>query len=380
MECKERESKYLIKLLAAAISGEHIGAPEADFDCEYLFDLAQLHKVECMVFVGMSQSDELPPNMVSRFDDAFKKSIVADYLQHSEGVRILREMENRGIDCMPLKGWIIKPLYPQPAMRSMCDIDILVKKEQADVTRTLMASLGYDTVDFGGNPDVYMKKPIMNIEVHNALIQDKTDHFATSWSRAVPKKGNNHTFSMTNEDYYIYMSAHLHKHFTGGGTGIRSIADISVFLSHYEDSLNWSYIEDVLTKSGLWQFDRKIKELSEYWFCKGKRTAAVDELENKFLFSAAYGTQEIQIRNSVVSEISKVALAKSPAAKKRIYLLSLIFPGVEVTSASCPFVGNLPFLLPLGWIVRGFKCIFRSRSNIKKAISDVTSIDNSEID
>ena len=50
-------------------------------------------------------------------------------MQQLELENVMAHFEKEGIDYVPLKGWIIKNLYPKPDMRSMCDVDILIRDE-----------------------------------------------------------------------------------------------------------------------------------------------------------------------------------------------------------------------------------------------------------
>lgn len=379
MEYKQREAFYLLKIIAAAIDGGCVEIPTGNFDWDNLFQLTVMHKVEGLAYAGLAQTSGLPDEVLNRFAEAYKLSVFTEYVQHSEGVKLLRLMEKNGIDCLPLKGWVIKPLYPQPALRSMCDIDILIKKPQSAAVKNLMVSMGYTVESFGSNPDIYIKKPIMNIEIHNALIRDKTDHFATAWDRAVLKDGRSHTYLMTDEDYYIFLLAHLRKHFFGSGTGVRSVTDVWVYLKNYESTLDWAYIKEKLSDSGIWEFDRRIYALCLCWFASAEKTPEVEEYEEKILFSAAYGAGETAAKNAVVSDINSTVGVKNTFLKKTIYLLRLMFPGVSVMSASYPFVKSCSLLLPSAWVLRGFKSLFFRKDAVKSTFSNVLEINNDEL-
>ena len=54
--------------------------------------------------------------------------------------------ESERIDYMMLKGAVLRSYYPQPWMRTSCDIDILVKEESLDrATNALVEKLSYKT-------------------------------------------------------------------------------------------------------------------------------------------------------------------------------------------------------------------------------------------
>lgn len=54
------------------------------------------------------------------------------------------------------------------------------------------------------------------------------------------------------------MLVHLAKHIKLGGSGIRSIIDIKIFLDKKKEELNWDYVKEELKKLHLSQF--------EYWW------------------------------------------------------------------------------------------------------------------
>ncbi len=373
MEFKKREAQYLIKLLSASLTDSVPAIPDGDIDWDYLYDLSVLHKVEAMAYIGLSKAEKVPVEVTDKFENEYKREIAFEMIRHSEGRKILSAFENREIDCMPLKGWIIKDMYPMPAMRYMCDIDILFKEEMADEVRSVLESMGYEAVEFGKNPDVYMKKPILNIEMHKALIQDKTDHFEKTWDRALLNKNKKHTYSMSLEDYYIYMSAHLRKHFFGSGTGIRSVCDVYVFLRENKDKLNESYIRDKLQKSGIYEFDRKVRKLCEAWFENGEMTEETERLGHKFLNCGVFGTEESNSLNTAATELDSMK-GKSFRQKKIRYIIHLILPPVSVMKEEYAYLERFPFLLPFAWIVRGFRSVFMRKNAVKKALKNAAKV------
>ncbi len=373
MEFKTKEALYLIGLLVTALTEKRPQLPQGDIDFDYLYKLSVQQKVEAMAYIGLSKLDNIPDEVMDRFENEYKKEIAFEMIRHSEGRKILSSLEKTGIDCLPLKGWVIKDMYPMPAMRYMCDIDILFKEENAEKVRDVLQGLGYEAAEYGKNPDVYMKKPILNIEMHKALIQDKTDHFEKTWDRALKKDGCSHTYYMTAEDYYIYMSAHLRKHFFGSGTGVRSVCDIFVFLSRNKDKLDFAYIDEKLKNSGIYDFDMRVRELCDAWFGDGEMTDELYGFGMKFLYGGAFGTKEVNMRNVAAAEISSVE-GKSFLHKKIKYILRLIFPSLDVMKEEYPFLKRVPVLLPAAWIMRGFRSVFLKKGTVRNVLSNAARV------
>lgn len=379
MEFKTKEALYLIELLATALTDKVSSLPEESFDWDNLYDLSVLQKVEAMAYIGLSKVAGIPDEVMDRFENEYKKEIAFEMIRHAEGRKILNSFEKNGIDCLPLKGWVIKDMYPMPAMRYMCDIDILFKKEKADHVRKVLAALGYEVSEFGKNPDVYMKKPILNIEMHKALIQDKTDHFEKSWDRALLKENSEHTYSMTLEDYYIYMMAHLYKHFFGSGTGVRSVCDVHVFLSKNKDALDRAYIDEKLKNSGIYDFDKKVRELCDIWFGEKEMTDELHKFGMKFLLCGAFGTEESVLQNVAAEEMRSIEGANF--SQKRVkYILKLIFPPLNMMKTEYRYLEKLPFLLPLAWVIRGCRSIFLKRDTAKKVLKNAVKVSEDTVE
>ena len=378
MVYKWREANLLVSLLTSALGGEAVSVPQ-DTDFDNLYTLASLQKVEAMVCEGLSKAEGVPGEVLTRFQTAYKKEVVAQYIRQNEGNTILKAFEANGIDCMPLKGWILQNLYPNPAMRYMCDMDILFKPEQsADVQRVLQ-SLGYLPTELGGNPEVYQKKPLMNIEMHKAIVRDNTGHFDTNWERAVAVENCKHTFLMTNEDCYIYMIAHLYKHFIGGGTGVRSVCDVELFLRKYGETLDTDYIDTRLENSGFLAFERQVKALCRLWFHKGEANDALIAFSKKMLFSGVFGTAEIAAENATKQAVQAMP-GKSVKSKKLFYLLTLVFPSLTVMRDIYPVLQKAPFLLPVFWVLRGVQRLFGTRKNAKKILEQTDKVTQEDID
>ncbi|MBQ3413161.1 MAG: nucleotidyltransferase family protein [Oscillospiraceae bacterium] len=170
---------------------------------------------------------------------------------------------------MPLKGSVLKDLYPIYGMRQMSDNDILIDSFREAEVKKVMEDLGFEAVSYGkGNHDVYHKQPVSNIEIHTSLFVPSHNKAIYEYYRSVeeklmPKEGFERKFS--DEDFYIYMIAHEYKHYTNSGTGIRSLLDVYVFLRKHEDDLDKNYIDSELKKLGLEIFENDNRDLNSIY-------------------------------------------------------------------------------------------------------------------
>ena len=377
MEYKWREAAFLVSLLRAALGGEP-PVPPAETDWDNLYALAVQQKVEAMVCAALSGVRDVPQDVRARFTAAYKKEISAQIVRRNEGMKIFNAFEVNGIDFVPLKGWVIQDLYPNPAMRYMCDLDILFKPERSADVRRVLEALDYVPQELGGNPEVYYKKPIMNIEMHKRIVRDKTDFYDRIWERVVPQSRSDHAFAMTPEDYYLYMIAHFYKHFIGGGTGVRYVCDTEIFLRAHGETLDRAFVDDQLEKSGYLDFERQVRALCGVWFRDDAADEALTEFSRKMLFSGVFGTPESAADNAMRAAVEQMP-GKSVRGKRFFYILSVLFPPLSVMRDVYPILRRVPVLLPVFWIVRGIQRLFTGRDKAVQLIRRAETVTEDDL-
>lgn len=99
-------------------------------------------------------------------DMAIRKNAMLDLSRES----LFAYFEEQGIWYMPLKGSILKDMYPRLGMRQMADNDILIDVTYRKQIYDYMIAQGYEGVysEYGAH-DTFLKKPFYNFEMHNTL-------------------------------------------------------------------------------------------------------------------------------------------------------------------------------------------------------------------
>lgn len=127
------------------------------------------------------------------------KNISLSETQITELVRVLDAFETHEIHHMPVKGAILKGLYPQAEMRRMGDADILINYEQYEDIRRVMADLGYEEL-YESDHELVWNHDLMRIELHKRLIpsykKDYYQYYGDGWQLA--KKNGGFFFPIRN--------------------------------------------------------------------------------------------------------------------------------------------------------------------------------------
>ena len=361
----------VIKVLYAALTGEKQQL-DNDINLQELWEIANKHKIVPIIYYGALNcgisNDE--PIMQQLFMTTCRNVAVSQrqafYLNE-----IFNAFDEKGVEYMPLKGTLLKELYPKSEMRIMGDADIVIKTAQYDIIKPIMEELGYSE-KVESDHELIWKKPGSFIELHKRLIpsynKDYFAYYGDGWQLAKIKNGTR--YEMTDEDQMIYLFTHYAKHYRDAGIGIKHIVDLWVYRKN-KPGLDEEYIKKELENLKLYDFYcNTIKTLS-VWF-DGENPDDVTDFITRIIFnSGVYGTDEARILSQAVKAAKSHGTAKNVKSSK---LRKLIFLNFDSMCVKYPFLRKLPFLLPVMWVVRIFSALLFKRNNIKKQSQKLSSI------
>ncbi|MCI8372145.1 MAG: nucleotidyltransferase family protein [Lachnospiraceae bacterium] len=348
-----QEGQYLIKLLSSAINRLPLKSPEDDLDWETLYQLASFHNVANTAYYGLLDSpaaSNMPENVCSLFASDARRFSALESMQNYEVRKMLLGYEQSGIFCMPLIGFRMKALYPRPDMRYEATMEFLIHTEDKSKAHQVMTALGYSAIRFTGRSISYFKAPNMSIELMTSLICEDCkyeDFFRGILKKNLhPIKGFQNIYAMSKEDFYIYLIAYLARQYASGGSGIRSILDVWVYLKRYRPLLNYEYLTTEFTKLNLGLFSFYIEKLSWIWFGIGvnfSNRSLYEEMEQHIFSCGSAEPAETNIFHQPEADQTAASVPKkAPAA---------VFPKLESMSDRYPILYEMPFLLPIFWLV-----------------------------
>jgi len=286
----------------------------------------------------------------------------------AERKRILGIFEKKGIWYMPLKGVYMKEYYPQLGMRVMCDNDILIDSTRIGEITKIMENDGYTRCwDSGKNDMGFQKKPEFNYEMHMCLIGEYDSEIFYEYYKDVKERlkkddNNNYGYHFTNEDYYIFMIVHEYKHYITAGTGLRSLADVYVFLRKFEKELDFDYITREMQKLGTEEFETAGRSLAMKIYSSEEFPELSEEEQNMldyYLSSGTYGSKKNYVKfkkNEIFGEDTEVSDAG--------YLWKRLFPPMDHYRKYFPFFYRHKILIPFCWVYRLFRTLIFRRKKL----------------
>ena len=346
----------VVYLVSCAVNGikpaaEKIGA----MDLSHVYAAAQHHLLIAAIGMALQSVGIQDAQITQAMAKAQRKNALLD----ADRAALFERLERENIWYIPLKGAVLAGLYPRYGMRQMADNDILIDAGRAGDVKAIMESLGFIVKSFGkGNHDVYLKPPVSSFEIHTALFGPSHEkklylYYQDVKSRLMKDEGNRCGWHFTPEDFYVYMTAHEYKHFSGGGTGLRSFLDVYVFWRKYGNTLNLPYVEAETEKLGIAAFEKQSRSLSLHLFSDAALTEADQETLEYAISSGTYGTMTHRVENKVKK------LGGGTKGKLRYFCSRLVLPMNNLETAH-PFVYRHKLLIPFFTIYRlGKGLLFR---------------------
>ncbi len=343
------EQKLLISLIGEAITGKPAVLPEnADWDA--LVALTQEHVLGAMVCHALQNHPEAPAEVSQKLFGDYQYAIFRDAQMEHWRSAVGKALCDAGAPHIFLKGMCLKRDYPVPALRTMTDIDLLVRKEDLSAIREAMLSLGAKAEDGDGNHNNYMLPGNVEIECHPMLINGGSPIAAginPGWQYAVKTETAEQVLS--EEGFYLNIICHLAEHFAGGGAGVRFVADVWICRNRRQQP-DRAFVEQELRRFGLLDFARNIEALAEAWFGDGEMTPVLEEIGEYILTSGSHGKADRAMLNA--ASLSEGGSGFSALLKKFRY------PRQDL-EVRFPWVRGRPWLLPVAWLVRLFRAVFR---------------------
>lgn len=371
------EKQGVLTLVKSAIMGEELSLPE-ETNIDYALQIAKKHNIAALIYYGAFNcgiDKDLPP--MKELFLAVYKNIVMSETQIFEIDKLKKAFDNNAIDYMLLKGSLLKQIYPKAEMRRMGDVDILIKEEQYENIKKLLENEGY-TFKYETDHEIVWCKKTIYLELHKKLIPERNRefyaYFGSGWQFAKKKNEETFAYQLSKEDTFIYLFAHLAKHYTGGGIGIQHMLDLWVYKLANPD-LNEALIVKQLKKLYLDKFYLNVMQTLESWFC-AKQGDDITDFITEFIFaSGTYGEHT----NRILAVAARQKRYNGKTSKFR-KIMSLLFPSVSALKIPYPVLKEKPFLLPFIWIRRWFEVLFFKSKKITRRINELENSTDKNID
>lgn len=370
-------TKYqgLFTLIKSALTGQKLELPEG-FTLEQADGLIRKQSLIPLIYPGALNCGLDPKSeRMQYYQMQYFRHLVISERQLAAVKTLCATFEENGIDYMLLKGCNMKKRYPKPEMRGMGDADVLIRVEQYDQIKPLMAQLQYKNTKESIYDHVW-ERPELYLELHKRLYAPTQtllcDYFGVGWERAQLRQG--HQWEMPLEVEFAYIFSHMAKHFRICGIGVRHFVDLYVFRNSHPD-MDERRIERIMKKLHMLDFYRNTMRTLSVWFEGYEGDEVTDMITEYTMSSGSFGTME--------NKLYYLELTKSSQKKVRHTrfhsLMEALFPSLRMMRSSYYVLFKWPVLLPVFWLVRWGDVLIHRRKNIGKKLRLVKQMDDEKL-
>jgi hypothetical protein len=369
--------KGFLALIKSALTDSPLEYP-VNLDYGEVYRIAEAQQVVPLVYYGAIKD---PAFLSHSFAQIFLERTCV-YVGHGEDQaetvnRIFQAFDKEGISYMPLKGTLLKSMYPSTEMRVMGDSDILIKMDEYERVQRVMLSLMMIPQKESDHEYNWKTMTGLQIELHKRLIpsynEDYYAYYGDGWRLARPVEGEGCRYEMSPEDTFIYLFTHFAKHYRDQGAGLKYVIDFYVYQRRYPE-LDMAYIARELDKLQLFEFYQNVMGMVDVWFGGASSNEIIDYMTDKIFSDGVFGKEE----NGVMSEGVKLSKESGSVRAKRRW--RLIFPRYSSMCARHPILKKWAILLPLFWIIRGFDIIFFHRDRYRSRMEQMELMTDENID
>lgn len=387
----------IINMLSASIRKKNIEMPQ-NIDWNELLDEGDEHKVTPLLYTSISKNNLLAINDKEMINKLKKKVFTSSLGQasHIKNVAsILEEFNKADIPVIVLKGLVVRYLYPIPDLRTMCDADVLVHKDDLEKVSQLMISLGYaktkEEEDHGAHLVFHNGRTIF--EVHWTLINDsffsgdKTKFESNLWENAIEVEvGGVKTLSLSLEDLAVHLCTHMAVHLAYSGFGIRQPLDLVLLVEKKGEEIDWNSFLNKIKICEIYKFTIAIFIMCNKLFnmeipdiikkeCNIKNEY-IDLLIEEIFASGVYGKKD---KNRVFA--NELAFNQGEGATSGRFgvfkkFIKLLFPSINDMNDKYSYAKKYSILVPIAWIhhlIEGIKNNdYSFDTKVKMATSTIT--------
>lgn len=368
----ERTNEILIQLIGNEVCGRQVELPHDLMSDEQLvidlFVKANEHGVTHLVASNLNKNKLLSGSAAKAYEDRLNSTVFRSGKMKFASDNVCKILEEGRIPYIPLKGAVLKKLYPEEWMRLGVDTDILVhEKDLVTASQLIRSRLGY-TQNNSSDHDVTLT-PDGNIliELHFRLAEEDNKSPAAKildrvWDYARPAEENSFRYELSDPFFYFYHIAHMAKHILQGGCGIRPFLDLHLLNISRDcsDETTRRFLKD----GSLLKFAECAEQLSRVWFSDAEHTEVTRMLQDYIIKGGMFGSRETRMLSN----------QQQHGGKKKHILRRIFIPHRDL-AYTYPIIKKYRFLTPFCEICRLFSLMFGKKRKFREAyLADLNGI------
>lgn len=246
-------------------------------DWERIADIAELQVTQGILWKQCGPFlKESFPSIAERIHQGFLNDVFRSVCLEADWKEADRILSAEGIPYTVMKGFALYRSYPEPRLRTMSDIDIIIRPEDRERSDRAMKAAGYKASIPELTEYIY-ERDVTEYEFHSTMMSeplagevDYRGYFDRVWNHVRgPEREGSTCLPMEESFHFLYLFVHIAKHVMDAGMGFRSYMDLPVFAREAEDRIDWEWVRTELDNLELLKFAGVCETFCERWFGLG---------------------------------------------------------------------------------------------------------------
>lgn len=378
---KNNQTKNFIHLIQGALVCNKIPELESP-DWAQLFYLSKLHNVVSLGYESVKRMpvEDGPDQELRKRWKYENDQCTFQCIYQQAALEELKEcFEREQIPVILLKGAVLREYYPREDLRTMSDLDILIRKEDIPRIRPLFLRMGYQAKSIDKrNEDIYTRDECVTLEVHRELLwrQDAwNEYFGHVWERTEKLPGYNWVQIMNPEDFYFHLLGHMIHHMHNGGIGIKAFLDIKIFQEQNREKLETEEFQDTLKAFHLEKLNENIGKLFRSWEGEAHTDPLMEAWTEFIMNCGAYG----EVGNFIITNPAFSDFRENQQKGFRYrYIWRRLFPAYEEMKHIYPKVKKYTYFYYVG--KRIYQNGIRRKKNIKREFDMIRKLESDKVE
>lgn len=372
----------IVLLLKAYFNGKQEPAPAISLSEQEWADLQKAafrHSIEGIICGALNYCEtNIPESVAKSLCTAYVQSFYIYGKQRKIYGQLCQALDEAGVPNLRIKGMRLSEYYPEPELRTSCDIDILYHKEHREQVFEVMQQNGFTHQEASDKDDLFASADGFFVEMHYSLFNEYRQQYMQTfdpWQNAVACDGYRFRYDLRQEDHYVYLLFHFGKHIQVGGASIRHLLDLEMLLRRSDMQVDREYCRQLLEKYSLTAFEQAVRHLLDVWF-RGEERNEMDAAVEYVLFRKTGSVFEQE------KKMFGVASQDSNSGRGKLrYLLRRFWGSKESLWSDYPIARKHKILTPIYRVVRWFRLLSpKTRKRIDREVKYVQSIDQGELE
>ena len=317
-------------------------------ECNAIMQIGERQSIQLIIYRGFKRLN-LSEDCLKQFDRLMLKNAYKYIKRNEELNSITRALDNDGIPYIPLKGAVIKQLYPEPELRTSSDIDVLVREKDLDNAVKAVETTTDFKFESRNYHDVQMRVPGTVLELHFSIKENMANIdklLSRAWDFA-KSTGSGTRYSFTPEFQIFHVIAHMSYHMVHGGLGIRPFLDL--WLLRNKTEFEEETVRKMCEECGILTFYEKSCRLVDAW------------MEGRAIPEELASFEEYCLNGGVFGSTESVNASRMRNEQKGGYVLKRLLVSREVLEEEYPALREKPYLLPAYQINRWLRLLDKDK-------------------